>query len=175
MSTPATITTTDERTALSELAVATLRTGVPAAWGALVAYLLGVLAGHLPDELHATVTDLLASPAMSALAVSVVIAAWYWLWRRLEGYVPLWLVRLVLGSARTPSYAPVTADGAAVITSVDAPAGYEVAAVSDAKTVVADLLGQDYGGYDDHPALDTIEAADRIVDRLIAAGWRPIT
>ena len=95
----------DERTALSERAVATLRTAVPAAWGTLVAYLLSLLAGHLPDELHTTLADLLASPAASALAVSVVIAGWYWLWRRLEDHVPLWLVRLALGSARTPSYA----------------------------------------------------------------------
>lgn len=108
----------DERIALSDRAVATLRTAVPAAWGTLVAYLLGLLAGHLPDELHATLADMLASPAASALAVSAVIAAWYWLWRRVEDHIPLWLVRLALGSARTPSYAPVTADGAAVITSV---------------------------------------------------------
>lgn len=135
--------------------------------------LLGVLAGRLPDELYATVERVLDSDVLLLLVVTLVVTAWYWLWRRLEDHVPLWLVRLVLGSARTPSYAPVTADGTAVITSVAAGAGYEVAEVSDAKTEVADLLGTDYGGYDDPPRVDSIEAADRIVERLIATGWRP--
>lgn len=98
-------TLTDERTALSDRAVATLRTAVPTLWGLLVTTLLGALAGHLPDELYATVERVLASDVLLLLVVTAVVTAWYWLWRRVEDRVPLWLVRLVLGSARTPSYA----------------------------------------------------------------------
>lgn len=50
--------------------------------------------------------------------------------------------------------------------------GYETVEVSDAKTEVADLLGQDFGGYDDDAPFDTIDAADAIVERLLALGWR---
>ena len=41
-----------------------------------------------------------------------------------------------------------------------------------AKTLVADILGTDFGGYADGD-LDTLVAADRIINRLVAAGWRP--
>ncbi|KMM44849.1 hypothetical protein CWIS_13525 [Cellulomonas sp. A375-1] len=166
-------TTTDERTALSDRAVATLRTAVPTLWGLIVTTLLGTLAGRLPDELYAIVERVLGSDGLLLLVVTLVVTAWYWLWRRVEDHIPLWLVRLALGSARTPSYAPVTVSGAAVITSVDAPAGYETAEVSDAKTEVADLLGQDFGGCDEPPTLGTLAAADRIIERLIETGWRP--
>jgi len=105
---------TDEHQALSELAVATLRTAVPALWGTLVAALLGVLAGHLPDEVTDALAGVLASDMVLGLVVTLVIALWYWLWRRIEQHLPLWLVRLVLGSARTPVYALTPA--AAVLT-----------------------------------------------------------
>lgn len=49
---------------------------------------------------------------------------------------------------------------------------YETPEVSDAKTEVADLLGTDFGGYEDDPAFDTIDAADAIVERLLAIGWK---
>lgn len=44
--------------------------------------------------------------------------------------------------------------------------------VSAAKTLVGDILGTDFGGYADGD-LDTLAAADRIINRLVAAGWRP--
>ena len=53
-----------------------------------------------------------------------------------------------------------------------APDGYETAEVSAAKTLVGDILGTDFGGYDNGD-LDTLVAADRIINRLVAAGWRP--
>ena len=56
---------------------------------------------------------------------------------------------------------------------IDAPDGYETAEVSAAKTLVGDILGTDFGGYDNGD-LDTLVAADRIINRLVAAGWRPI-
>ena len=55
---------------------------------------------------------------------------------------------------------------------IDAPDGYETAEVSAAKTLVGDILGTDFGGYDNGD-LDTLVAADRIINRLVAAGWRP--
>ncbi|UJP39317.1 hypothetical protein [Cellulomonas palmilytica] len=101
---------TDEHQALSELAVATLRTAVPALWGTLVAALLAVLAGHLPDNIADALADVLASDVVLGLVVTLVIALWYWVWRRLERHLPLWLVRIVLGSVRTPVYALTPAD-----------------------------------------------------------------
>ena len=53
-----------------------------------------------------------------------------------------------------------------------APDGYETAEVSAAKTLVGDILGTDFGGYADGD-LDTLVAADRIINRLVATGWRP--
>ena len=55
---------------------------------------------------------------------------------------------------------------------IDAPDGYETSEVSAAKTLVGDILGTDFGGYDNGD-LDTLVAADRIINRLVAAGWRP--
>ena len=53
---------------------------------------------------------------------------------------------------------------------MDAPDGYETSEA--AKTLVGDILGTDFGGYDNGD-LDTLVAADRIINRLVAAGWRP--
>lgn len=113
--------TSEEHTALSDRVVALLRTAVPAWWGTLAAWLLSLLAGLLPTEIHAALADLLGSEPAQVLAVTLAIAAWYALWRLIEDHVPTWLVRLALGSARTPSYALAPApvvDGTAVITSL---------------------------------------------------------
>ena len=53
---------------------------------------------------------------------------------------------------------------------IDAPDGYETSEA--AKTLVADILGTDFGGYNNGD-LDTLVAADQIINRLVAAGWRP--
>ena len=53
---------------------------------------------------------------------------------------------------------------------IDAPDGYETSEA--AKTLVADILGTDFGGYNNGD-LDTLAAADQIINRLVAAGWRP--
>lgn len=50
-------------------------------------------------------------------------------------------------------------------------AEYETSEVSEAKTEVADILGQDFGGYEDDAPFDNIEAADAIVERLLEMGW----
>lgn len=97
-----------ERAALSDRAVSYLRTAVPAMWGAVVAAILKVLAGHLPTDVYGALSDFLSGPLAQALAVSAAIAAWYWVWRRVESRIPDWLTRIVLGSARTPGYAPTS-------------------------------------------------------------------
>lgn len=116
-----TLTTTDldERTALSDRAVALLRTAVPGLWAALVTTLLRITSPHLPGDVGAALADLLRSELAVTFVVVLVLALWYWLWRKVERLVPDWLVRLVLGSARTPGYGlPATvvelADGTAV-------------------------------------------------------------
>ena len=53
---------------------------------------------------------------------------------------------------------------------IDAPDGYETSEA--AKTLVADILGTDFGGYNNGD-LDTLVAADQIINQLVAAGWRP--
>lgn len=44
---------------------------------------------------------------------------------------------------------------------------------TDTKTEVADLLGTGFGGYDEPPTVDTLAAAEVILERLVALGWRP--
>lgn len=116
------MTTTPDHTALSDRAVSYLRTIVPTIWGALVVTVLRVLGPHLPGDVGTALADVLSSELVLTLVVTVAIAAWYWLWRRLERHVPDWLVRLVLGSARTPGYALTpasqTPDGAHIVTTL---------------------------------------------------------
>ena len=109
----------DERTVLSDRAVSYLRTIVPVLWGSLVATLLRVNSPHLPGDVGQALADFLASELALSLVTAAGIAGWYWVWRRLERRIPDWLVRLVLGSARTPGYSLPTAvvqldDGTAV-------------------------------------------------------------
>ena len=104
---------------LSDRAVSLIRSSVPALWGWLVAQLLAWLATVLPSDLAGQVADALSTPAVIALATTVATIAWYALWRWGEPHVPAWVIRLVLGSARTPTYAP-TADGVAQITDLGA-------------------------------------------------------
>lgn len=96
---------TDERTVLSDRAVSYLRTIVPVLWGSLVATTLRVISPHLPGDVGQALADLLESELALSLVTAAGIAGWYWVWRRLERRIPDWLVRLVLGSARTPGYA----------------------------------------------------------------------
>ena len=95
----------DERTVLSDRAVSYLRTIVPVLWGSIVATILRVVSPHLPGDAGQALADFLASELALSLVTAAGIAGWYWVWRRLERRIPDWLVRLVLGSARTPGYA----------------------------------------------------------------------
>lgn len=79
---------------------ALLRTIVPALWGSLIAWLIGVLPILAPLE-----TDLRGlANVLLPIITAVIIAAWYALWRWLQPRLPDWLVRAVLGSAKMPVY-----------------------------------------------------------------------
>jgi hypothetical protein len=81
-----------------------LRTLVPALWGSLIAWLIGVLPILAPLEPQlAGLSDVLL-PVLTA----VIIGAWYALWRWLEPRLPNWLTRAVLGSSKAPVYPAIT-------------------------------------------------------------------
>jgi hypothetical protein len=103
---------------LSDRAVSWLRTAVPVAWGTVMAAILRTLSPYLPGDLGTALATWLGSETTIALVTAAAIAGWYALWRWVEPRIPDWLTRLVLGSARPPSYAPVTPDGAHVITTL---------------------------------------------------------
>jgi hypothetical protein len=84
---------------VSDRVVSILRTAVPTAWGAL----LGLLLPHIP-WLPAAVSEWLQSVAVVEVIVGLCIVAWYAVWRWAEPRIPAWLVTLVLGSAKTPTY-----------------------------------------------------------------------
>ncbi len=51
--------------------------------------------------------------------------------------------------------------------------GYETSGISDAKTLVSDILGMDHGGYDEPPSIDGLAAAEQVVETLRRDGWVP--
>ena len=91
---------------MSDLAISWLRGVVPGAWSALVTALIAWAASSAPwllQLLDVLNVDLNA-PATGAFVMALVLAAWLALWRRIEPYVPDWLSRIAMGSARTPTY-----------------------------------------------------------------------
>lgn len=119
---------------MNDAITAWLRTVVPGLWSAAVAATLTWLGTHAPWAID--LLDLLGidptSPAVVAFVVTVVLAGWYALWRRLEPRLPAWATRLTLGSNKTPAYAPVSTDGVADITSLTAD---ERAVVNDLRAI----------------------------------------
>ena len=81
-----------------------LRTTVPTLWGATAAAALSALGPSLPDALAGPLSTLLTHDSTSLLVTVASVAAWHAAWRRAEPHVPRWVARLVLGSARRPSY-----------------------------------------------------------------------
>jgi hypothetical protein len=77
-----------------------LRTLIPALWGSLIAWLIGMLPILAPLEADLKGLADIALPVITA----VIIGAWYAFWRWLEPRLPDWLTRAVLGSAKTPAY-----------------------------------------------------------------------
>jgi hypothetical protein len=81
---------------MSDQLTAWLRTTVPGVWSALIAWLITVSA-------PAWLTDPLGN-AGPALVVPPVLAAMYALLRWAEPRLPTWAARVLLGSARSPTY-----------------------------------------------------------------------
>ena len=79
---------------------AILRTVVPALWGSLIAWLIGVLPILAPLEADLRGLADILLPVVTA----VIIGAWYAFWRWLEPRMPDWLTTAVLGSSKTPTY-----------------------------------------------------------------------
>ncbi|WP_309080263.1 hypothetical protein [Zhihengliuella sp.] len=79
-----------------------LRTVVPSLWGGIVGWLLGLIPALEPLRADLLAYGDLMVPFLGALLVGL----WYAFWRWLEPRLPAWLVRLVLGSVKTPTYEP---------------------------------------------------------------------
>lgn len=96
-----------------------LRTVVPALWGSVIAWLIGVLPILAPLQ-----SDLLGlADIVLPIITAVIIGAWYSLWRWLEPRLPAWLTIAVLGSAKTPVYPGNKITGSQV-PEVNAPANH---------------------------------------------------
>lgn len=120
---------------LSDWVVSVLRTAVPSVWGALIAWVLTAV--PLPHTAGVFLTS--KSDVVAALA----IVAWYAAWRRIEPHLPVWVTRLVLGSAHAPSYATVGAAVAPVLTNVVDKAITDAATQVPALAPVIPLLTND--------------------------------
>ncbi|WP_158852840.1 hypothetical protein [Saccharothrix deserti] len=81
---------------MSDRLVAWLRTVVPVAWSALVAWLISL---GTPPYL----TDALGGAA-ELLVVPILVGVVYPLARSVEARLPDWLTRVLLGSAKPPTY-----------------------------------------------------------------------
>lgn len=113
--------TTTGTTNLGDYGASILRTAVPSLWGTLVASLLTWLLPRVPGDVGDSLTALLQSEVAVAFLVTLSIAVWYAIARKVEPHVPDWLTRLILGSAAAPAYAKTTDDGAAIVTALPAP------------------------------------------------------
>jgi hypothetical protein len=82
---------------MSDRVTAWLRTAVPGLWAALIV----LLVTHVP-ALQPAVDQL--SGLGDVVAVPLVLAAWKAVFQVLEPKLPAWLVQLVLGSAKVPTY-----------------------------------------------------------------------
>lgn len=79
-----------------------LRTIVPALWGSFIGWALALIPVLEPLRAQLLAYGDLAAPIIG----TVIIGAWYALWRKLEPRLPDWLTRAVLGSAKAPTYQP---------------------------------------------------------------------
>lgn len=89
--------------------IALLRTVVPSLWAYLLAWL--VARGAITTE-AATGAAPLGAQLVDFLIAPAVVGVYYLVARWLESqpWMPRWLVRLLLGSARPPTYTPTTRD-----------------------------------------------------------------
>jgi len=77
-----------------------LRTIVPALWGSFIGWVLAVVPVMEPLRADLIAYGDLAVPVITA----VLIGLWYAFWRWLEPRLPDWLTRILLGSAKAPTY-----------------------------------------------------------------------
>lgn len=91
--------TTPEGQAVASRLTAWLRTVLPGAWAALVAWLVGI--GVIPAD-----WSIHAIAALQATLGTVAVAAVYPLMRQAEPHLPRWLVLAFLGSDQRPVYVP---------------------------------------------------------------------
>lgn len=77
-----------------------LRTLVPSLWGTFIAWLVGIAPLLEPVQAHL----LGVADAILPILTALIIAAWYAFWRWLQPKLPVWAVRAVLGSAKSPVY-----------------------------------------------------------------------
>ena len=91
---------------LRQLVTGVLRTIVPALWGSVITWAVGIVPALAPLQGQLNSLADLALPVITAL----IIGAWYAFWRWFEPRLPDWLTRAVLGSAQAPTYPgnPVT-------------------------------------------------------------------
>lgn len=85
---------------ISDKVVSYLRTVVPVLWGSVVSFILQFVG----SDLNEPISNALNSEPVGIAVTAIVIGVWYWLWRRVEPHIPDWLTRIVLGSAKAPTY-----------------------------------------------------------------------
>lgn len=81
---------------MSDFVRSVLRTAFPVAWGSLVAWLVTL-------GLPASVTDTIAGFGQHAAEVVIAVVV-YAVVRWIEPHIPDWLTRVLLGSAKPPTY-----------------------------------------------------------------------
>jgi hypothetical protein len=91
---------------LSDGVTSWLRTVIPGLWAAIVTTVVTWLGTNAPwaIDLMATLGVDLESPTTTAFIVSLTLAGWYALFRKIEPHLPPWLTRIVLGSNSQPHY-----------------------------------------------------------------------
>jgi hypothetical protein len=83
---------------IRDVGVSIIRTVVPGAWGAALAWLATQVPAFEP---------VLNAPGMAGIGAALALAligAWHALFRSIENKLPAWLTVLVLGSNKQPSY-----------------------------------------------------------------------
>lgn len=93
---PRLVETDPPRSPMSDGLTAWVRTVVPGLWATLVAWLISLGLPPAVTDAVGGLVDVLVVPA--ALAVVYAVIRW------VEPRVPAWLARVLLGSARPPSY-----------------------------------------------------------------------
>lgn len=88
-----------------------LRIVVPALWGGFISWAIGIVPALAPVQAHLLGLSDVILPVITALIIGAWVAFWHWLQPRL----PDWVVRALLGSAKTPVYQGKHEAGAVII------------------------------------------------------------